>query len=274
MPVVFPYERSYELLLKPWLGGDFFAELEGCRFQPDGDSFDPQSAWWAQELCRLAYKWTKEERAPELARVGLRERGSVGDRVFFAMLVEGEGGVWGERVSFLIFRGTATMAAWRLNARFLPKRLGESGRVHRGFLVGLEEHWIALRDLVAKASGALHLAGHSLGATHAVLMANRLGERVREVHTFGMPRLGDAQFAETLSTQTVWRVVNGRDCVTRMPWRWPGGYRHLGAEIRLAVDRNTPRRLLSPPSSASDHAPVNYTAALARMALADMDHHL
>jgi hypothetical protein len=68
--------------------------------------------------------------------------------------------------------------------------------------------------------------GHSLGGALATLAAGRY-ERAPEVYTFGAPRVGDGEYVESLDTP-VYRIVNGRDVVPKLPVRGP--YRHAGAE--------------------------------------------
>lgn len=88
----------------------------------------------------------------------------------------------------------------------------------------------------------LYITGHSLGAALATLMAARLAQDkvygVHAVHTFGSPRVGDAEFArayEAALGHCTFRVVNGEDLVTRVP---PGAlhYEHVGQVVYFDTD--------------------------------------
>ena len=120
--------------------------------------------------------------------------------------------------------------------------------------------------------------GHSLGGALATLAAGRY-ERAPEVYTFGAPRVGDGEYVESLDTP-VYRIVNGRDVVPKLPVRGP--YRHAGAEkyidgeglihdgkpggdgLRAKGGRVTRRVLTSSPSGGAlrDHAPIQYAVQI------------
>lgn len=115
------------------------------------------------------------------------------------------------------------------------------GPVHRGF----DKAFDAVSGQVGQAladRGAepVLLTGHSMGAALAVIAADRcLSEsnvRATAVYAFGMPRVGDEDFAnrynDTLGA-TTYRLVHGDDIVATVP---PSrfGFRHVGRLIRCA----------------------------------------
>lgn len=108
------------------------------------------------------------------------------------------------------------------------------GRVHRGFLRAAE----SIIDDVQRAIGPdcdmpIFVAGHSLGAAIATLVAHRLhaaNEMVAQIHTFGSPRVGDALFAASYNRDlrhVTERHQNCCDIITRVP-SVIQGYHHVG----------------------------------------------
>jgi pimeloyl-ACP methyl ester carboxylesterase len=115
------------------------------------------------------------------------------------------------------------------------------GPVHRGF----DKAFDAVSDQVTQAlaecgTEPLLITGHSMGAALAVIAADHcLTEkklRATAVYAFGMPRIGDEDFAvrynETLGA-TTYRLVHGDDIVATVP---PSrfGFRHVGRLISCA----------------------------------------
>jgi triacylglycerol lipase len=150
-------------------------------------------------------------------------------------------------VAILAFRGTEPeqFADWATDAEcaLVPCPWKPSLRVHQGFSKALETVWKPLNDRLRPVAGterALWITGHSLGGALAVLAAHRFADesgasRVAGVYTFGQPRCGDQAFKEDLErglAGRLWRVVNNRDVVPRVP---PAamGYRHAGTLIYI-----------------------------------------
>jgi triacylglycerol lipase len=115
------------------------------------------------------------------------------------------------------------------------------GPVHRGFDMAFD----AVSDQVTQALAErgqkpVLVTGHSMGAALAVIAADRLlaedGMRATAVYAFGIPRVGDEDFAlrynDTLGA-TTYRLVHGDDIVATVP---PSrfGFRHVGKLIRCA----------------------------------------
>ena len=130
-----------------------------------------------------------------------------------------------------------------------------SGGIHRGFSDGVERVWPALVAALKGTSKPISLTGHSLGGALAVVAAWRLvGDgpelsdkmpsgglidtaRIAGVFAFGMPRVGDEEFAEAYRLGGLWqktaRLEYGADIVPSLPPAATGqlGFRHVGPAL-------------------------------------------
>ena len=134
-----------------------------------------------------------------------------------------------------------SLPEWIRNLRVHPDERG----IHEGFAAAADA---VLPDVIAMlapggaaADRPLYISGHSLGGAVAVVLAERLvakgvltAERIAGVYTFGMPRAGNAAFAETYRQRGLddrtFRFVYGVDLVPQVPP--PDGlfnYRHVGS---------------------------------------------
>src|SRR5262245_38676779 len=100
--------------------------------------------------------------------------------------------------------------------------LGRPGAdVHQGFVDAAAAVWKdvgAAIDRCINDSGALFIAGHSLGAAIALVIADRARQEKRlqhgEVYVFGSPRVGRGDFVDRFNSSfghTTYRLVHGRD---------------------------------------------------------------
>jgi triacylglycerol lipase len=123
----------------------------------------------------------------------------------------------------LAFRGTEDKkdAITDMRAMF---RATPFGRTHEGFVGAFEsvegdiKAALAENRTMGKAE-PLILCGHSLGgalATVATRMLAAEGEEISACYTFGSPRVGDDEFADSFKTP-VYRVVNRADPVPMVP---------------------------------------------------------
>lgn len=142
-------------------------------------------------------------------------------------------------VTLIAFRGTepedvsdlgtdlrANMVAWPESA----------GRVHAGFAAAARSVLPQLRKWMNEVKpdpGKLILTGHSLGAALATLIASVWPSAF--VVTLGSPRVGDADFAGTLSQTNMLRFVNCCDIVTEVPPPL-GGYVHVRARSYITAN--------------------------------------
>lgn len=99
------------------------------------------------------------------------------------------------------------------------------GKVHVGFKGEINKVWPAIEKAIAGID-TLYITGHSLGAAMATIAASRMQDRVTTLITFGSPRVGNAEFVDSL-TVTHYRVQNNCDDVTKVPFRLMG-FRHHG----------------------------------------------
>jgi triacylglycerol lipase len=99
------------------------------------------------------------------------------------------------------------------------------GKVHVGFKGEINKVWPAIEKAVAGVD-TLYITGHSLGAAMATIAASRVQSKVTALVTFGSPRVGNAEFVDSL-TVTHYRVQNNCDDVTKVPFRLMG-FRHHG----------------------------------------------
>ena len=194
-----------------------------------------------------------------------------------------------EHVALVAFRGTELLDLddIRKILDLHPKPWMPGGRVHSGFADALAPVWDAIETALAEHDLPVVFTGHSLGGALATLAAS--GGWPRPAHalvTFGSPRVGDAEFGETLRDLPVRRHVNCCDLVTRLPWAGDD-YRHVGTlhyidrarrimidppdddarRDRLAGRRWYARHVRRPSTfltrGSADHIPANYVLALA-----------
>lgn len=280
MPI--EYDASLEALIHPG--------LRPTVFTPDQA---PSLRLLAVESARLAYI-TAESDARESRRLSdaLHTVGFT-DPAFFVDAATGSYAYCAQRPSdglaMVAFRGTEPddPRDLMIDLRFLPSPWG-AGRVHAGFAAAAS----ALREPVqrwlteqASSRQRLLLCGHSLGAALATLFAGFVDPTF--VITIGSPRVGDADFVDSLPVHAMTRIVNCSDIVTTLPPELPV-YHHAGS--LLYIDRDGAphegaaddfvmrdrlhaqgdhlwRTLVKPDVRAvfarplSDHSPINYVRA-------------
>jgi triacylglycerol lipase len=139
---------------------------------------------------------------------------------------------WNNTDFVLAFRGTEpdeiTDILADLNA--IPRGAMTHGLVHSGFRGECDKLW----DQVVKLHGKghqkkdLYITGHSLGAAMATIATSRFEEfvPVKQLTTFGSPRVGTRSFVKNIQTRH-YRFVNNNDIVTKVPL-WIMGYKHHG----------------------------------------------
>ncbi len=287
------FENSWAAVFKPGLATRYFDVHAERPFQATATTYTSLNAWWLAELSRLVYKQERDEigdRAGEQTRNQILSEVGLAETAFFnaggsqAVLV-GPSGPDGPRFAVVVFRGTDDLQAWfDFNFDLVPTRWPEGGKVHQGFQEAFNVIWHQIDAALPPGVPTLY-AGHSLGGALATLAASR--RPPTSTHTFGSPRVGDADFVAAVPHDTFFRVVNNRDIVTEAP---PVGLEHVGqlhyithdgdllvdpddATVRadrlhrdpsFDLKRNLIDRLTGPPQELADHAPVNYVAHLER----------
>lgn len=158
----------------------------------------------------------------------------------------------GSEVGLVSDRGIVDMVR---NARMFPWYNKATGWAHGGFLRGAREVARALEKLIPK-HRTLILTGHSLGAAVAVLCAQILEERGRqidEVVLFGSPRIYLARTPKLYFPVANYR--NGSDIITYLPQF----YTHPVPLTELAPNNKFPNFV--------DHRIASYQAVLRRLNL-------
>lgn len=135
-----------------------------------------------------------------------------------------------DRQRALVFRGTSNVHDWLTNLdAWRGTREEFVGEVHQGFYDAL---MIVLDDivpLVQKDHKTLYITGHSLGGALATL-AKGIFPHGR-LYTFGSPRVGDKEFAESIDNLGHnFRFTNNNDIVPRVPF---GDYKHAGVNYHF-----------------------------------------
>ena len=270
----------------------FFENCGDHPFRYDAGEFELVNAWWLAEASLLAYG------DEDFVGARFREAGLPEVRYFHGestqcyaahndhfVLAAFSGSDMREREGNNVFDA---LADWMRNLSFTTVSSGRGGRIHKGFADALEEVWgpreedggleAYLDGLCGEGHRSVWFTGHSLGGALATLAAGRY-ERAPEVYTFGSPRVGDEEYVKGLDTP-VYRFVNGRDVVPKLPVRGP--YRHAGVEKYIddeggiqdgkpggsglrAKGGRAVRRVLASGSSGGalrDHAPIQYAVQI------------
>ena len=276
-----PAVTTWKDLLRPGDAASFFDREPLPPFDPSSSAYSAANAWWLAELARLIYRHDVEEdsspplpsRSSFLARVGLRQVAFFDSRRTGtqAFLVRSIGS---PPFAALVFRGTEQdLRDIFRDLETLPVRVaGDDVRVHEGFEAGLDSIWPEILAELAKLDCPVFYAGHSLGAALATLAAAR--RPAQAVYTFGSPRVGNGQFAASLESAALYRVVDDADAVTLVPPE-EMGFRHAGELHRIGPRAEAgvgfaPLRWIqhffAPPKPLADHAPINYVERIYSLA--------
>lgn len=193
-----------------------------------GTDFDVGRAYWLAEFADKAYETDRAALAGWLKTNGFTLTAFLDEKGTQGFLAQTEG------AAVLAFRGTEKkLDDWVTDAEFElidGTPTGVPGKIHDGFAKGLGCVTAQLDQLVANLKDRrvlLHCTGHSLGAALATLAAVRYARLpqacpIHTVHTFGSPRVGNADFVREFDARfqgRAYRFVNDEDLVTRVPPR-------------------------------------------------------
>ena len=107
--------------------------------------------------------------------------------------------------------------------KMFPVKHHLGGRVHRGFYAEYDKVIPGIKDALKKhnkkGDKTVWVTGHSLGGAMAVLVAAEL-QPDGGLHTFGQPRVGNAEFLKCLDNVKYYRYRNNNDVVTAVPPSW------------------------------------------------------
>ncbi|PLB47757.1 alpha/beta-hydrolase [Aspergillus steynii IBT 23096] len=165
----------------------------------------------------------------------------------------------------VVFKGTSSKSDWAANLKYAltpgKNETSLQGSLHSGFLNGLFKPMpidmitIQLNRLVQSLNKKypgkkvqIWVTGHSLGGAYATVLWSSLLEipkirnsTLRDLITFGAPRVGSLEYAKWVKgikeRRNIWRFVNGRDIVPKVPWRGRllGDYYHVGSRVAIAA---------------------------------------
>ncbi|KAJ1341267.1 hypothetical protein BSLG_004129 [Batrachochytrium salamandrivorans] len=168
-----------------------------------------------------------------------------------------------KRMIVVSLRGTRYLSEWVKNMKFskvdashifksnIEGFIPENVQIHNGFLmIYLQVQQMILRTLKSAAevysTYSIHFTGHSLGgalasiaAVDAALVLGEQYARRMSIHTYGMPRIGNAQWVELFTKMrfsSVSRVVGFSDQIARLP-ATAMGYAHYGPTYGINADR-------------------------------------
>ena len=240
--------RHFQVALE---GGLSAPAVTTMPFDHAAHAFSPINAWWLADAALLAY-WD-ESTAAERFQTGAGLSSTFFDRDGTQGYVASNG-----QFAIVAFRGTQPDEGADLwtDLDFVPRPWERGGRVHEGFMRGLNAVWVDVAGAVTR-SGATRVwfTGHSLGGALAVLAADRF-ESAAGVYTIGSPRVGDPEFVGSFNARhenRSFRYVNQHDFVTRVPPE-AVGFGHVDVEMRFDLD---PGASLIPRALA-DHTPRLY----------------
>jgi len=187
-------------------------------------------------------------------------------RTAFALCFIGKGVYQGH--AFIVLRGTKFLADWLTNLNVGVSRSVNGQSVHNGFNQAFKSMQPQLAPfvsgLISNNIHSIHCIGHSLGGALATLCAEHIQlatKRKPYLYTFGAPRVGLRDFADTLSInlwpENIYRVYHRTDIVPCIPF-WP--FIHAPSKMSAQYDYYQP----SPGdfSSGEYHSMAKYIASV------------
>ena len=292
-------DRTWDALLKPEESSVYFDRWpEIPPFDPSSPGYSPVNAWWLAELSRLMYRrdpgdpLEPDPQTDGLTRKSALER--VGwEELDYQALPGAQFNVTRPRTSgkrpFVVvaFRGTHDLQDVLTDLKVAQEDWLGTTRVHAGFKDAYDQIAGNLLSSLRPELGEVVFTGHSLGGALASLAAT--ARAPLGLYTFGCPRVGNESFGALLSPAWAYRLVHDKDIVPTVP-PVPLGFAHGGLEHPIVVteasahDPGAAARLFefialelekahidltrafpdAPPAFLSDHAPVNYVAAIER----------
>ena len=200
----------------------YFENHKSFPFEPEKKAFSLNNAWWLGECAFLVYNH------PGFARMAFKLAGLDHFRFFQGPGTECMVSCNDETV-IVSFRGTemksfSALHEIRTDLDTIPVPFDGGGKVHRGFLAGLEEIWSGedglkafLDSLLAdKPERPLWICGHSLGGALATLCLARI-PRAAGAYVYGSPRVGDQAFMDLLEDRPFFRIEHARDPIPMVP---------------------------------------------------------
>lgn len=220
-PKPLPDPRRYDVI-PPDMDYIYFEQADAFPLEAENTDYSPINAWWFGECAFLSYCH------PGFVRMAYRLAGLDGFRFFRGKGTECMVG-WNDTVTIAAFRGTelkslSALHEIRTDMNTIPVPFEGGGKVHKGFLLALEEVWDGpdgLQVFLARIteetpSRPLWMTGHSLGGALATLCFARTPQATG-LYVYGAPRVGDQDFVDILQDRPIWRVEHARDPVPMVP---------------------------------------------------------
>ena len=131
----------------------------------------------------------------------------------------------------IIAQGSDSFTDWFWNIAAIGKVKTSFGKVHSGFYLAVKRllEKKDFMDFIESNEGAIYLAGFSKGGAIVTVMAPYLF-RVKEIYTFGSPRVGDWNYAKNYPMINIlFAFKNSNDLIPHLPpiWFW---YKHIDSE--------------------------------------------
>lgn len=220
-----PDPRNYDVI-PPDMDYPYFENPGSHSPNFKESKFSLANAWWFAECALLAYCH------PGFARMAYR-LAKFDNFNFF----QGKGTEcmvsWNRKAVIVSFRGTELKSSSALHEiktdlDTFPVNFEMGGKVHKGFLSGLDEIWDGpegLREFLKKLSSEkkrrpIWICGHSLGGALATLCFARIPEAAG-LYIYGSPRVGNQDFVDLIGQRPFWRVEHGRDPIPMVPLDLP-----------------------------------------------------
>ena len=278
------FSTDLKAIIRCHQANDHFDRRAEITFNPTAPRFSAANAWWLAEISRWMYVG---KRLPVTARhrpqtilnaAGLEETHYLTRGGTHCSLIRSAG----REFSILVFRGTCQLNNWVTNANIGPFK----DNAHRGYEQALDQVWDDVSTALAESPGQIFFTGHSMGGALATLAARRF--QPAGVYSFGSPPIGNAALAAEFNQLPIYRMVNFKDAVCRIPFQQGhvGQLCYLSQDHSLLLDpdpeeiradraigqRQINRELnrnkkLAIPDFLCDHAPQNYIANLERLCL-------
>lgn len=248
-------DNSIDALIKPGNSNQYFDLSNPPAISVGETNFNSGNAWWLAELSRMVYREDKHNTCEEnknisteeiLKKVGMEKIGEISndESSTYGLLIK--------VVAFdkktqteipclvLAFRGTNGLDDWKINFRAYQRGFYDRGNVHSGF----QQAFLSIKDellnLPVIHDYPVFITGHSLGAALATLCTaylSNIGINLDACYTYGSPRVGNDEFAESLSDNNIYRVINHCDIVTTVPFDLAViQYRHAGKPCFIDAD--------------------------------------
>jgi triacylglycerol lipase len=254
-----PTMSFFTILPKELYSRDAFANFKG------GADFDSGNALALAWMSQLSYETATPPTITEILGLwGLRlvDNGVVVKAVTTGLPIASTCGfvAKGFDATFVVFAGTDPLVVANLITDFdiHPATTGAA----QGYDVAAAAVWPDVKALVEKAAGPggkVFLAGHSLGAALAALIAHRISTDsvadVEAVYTIGMPRPGRHAFAAAYDAQRLgmrtYRLVHGQDLVPTVAPAFLD-FRHVGRFLHCQRGGKFDPAQLTPDTSSDD----------------------